>query len=61
MKYFVKYFVITLAIFICTYTEVKSSEIAYIDLKIVLNESKKKNKTTDLIAKDIAWQRINKI
>jgi len=30
-------------------------------LKIVLNESKKKNKTTDKIAKDIAWQRINKI
>ena len=41
MKYLVKFFVVTFLFFICTYVQAEdSNSIAYIDLKIVLNESK---------------------
>ena len=40
MKYLVKFFVITFLIFVCTYSKAENEKIYYIDLTVVLNESK---------------------
>jgi len=40
MKYFVKFFVITLLVFICTYSKADNSQIRFLNLKVALNESK---------------------
>ena len=40
MKYFVKFFVITFLVFISTYSKAENEKVLYIDLTVVLNESK---------------------
>ena len=52
MKYFVKFFVITLIALTCTYAKADSANILYIDLKIVLNESKAGKEAQDYLKKE---------
>ena len=40
MKYLVKFFVITFLAFLCTYSLAEDSKVLFINLKVVLNESK---------------------
>ena len=49
MKYFVKFFVITFLVFFCTSVKAEDGKILFIDLKIVLNESKAGKKAQDFL------------
>ena len=50
MKYLVKFFVVTLVILICTHASAEQN-IAYIDMKIILNESKAGKGAQDYLKK----------
>ena len=59
MKYFVKFFVITLLVLLCTYALADSSQIRFINLKVILNESKAGKEAQDFLKKS-AEENINK-
>ena len=59
MKYFVKFFVITLLVLLCTYLQAASSEIRFINLKVILNDSKAGKEAQDFL-KESAKANINK-
>ena len=59
MKYFVKFFVITLLVLLCTYAQADSSQIRFINLKVILNESKAGKEAQDFL-KESAKANINK-
>lgn len=59
MKYFVKIFVITLVAFVCTKSFAVDSKILFIDLTVVLNESKAGKKAQDFL-KNSAEKNIKK-
>ena len=59
MKYFVKFFVITLLVLLCTYVQADNSQIRFINLKIILNESKAGKEAQDFLKKS-AQANINK-
>ena len=50
MKYFVKLFVVTLIVCICTYVKAEE-KITYVDLKYVLNNSKAGKGAQDYLKK----------
>lgn len=50
MKYFVKFFVVTFFILVCTYAKAEE-KIVYIDMKYVLNQSKAGKGAQDYLAK----------
>ena len=50
MKYFVKFFVVTFFVLICTYTNAEQ-KIVVLDLKFVLNESKAGKGAQDFLKK----------
>ena len=49
MKYFVNFFVITFLVFLCTNVQAADTKILFIDLKVVLNESKAGKKAQDFL------------
>ena len=49
MKYFVKFFVITFLVFLCTSIQAADIKILFIDLKAVLNDSKAGKKAQDFL------------
>jgi len=51
MKYLVKFFVITFLIFNCTSLQANDSKIYFIDLKVVLNESKPGKEAQEFLKK----------
>ena len=51
MKYFVKFFVITLWVLLCTYVQADNSQIRFINLKVILNESKAGKEAQDFLKK----------
>ena len=51
MKYFVKFFVITLLVLLCTYAQADNSQIRFINLKVILNESKAGKEAQDFLKK----------
>ena len=59
MKYFVKFFVITLLVLLCTYAQADNSQIRFINLKVILNESKAGKEAQDFLKKS-AEENINK-
>ena len=59
MKYFVKFFVITLLVLLCTYAQADNSQIRFINLKVILNESKA-GKEAQAFLKKSAQENINK-
>ena len=59
MKYFVKFFVITLLVLLCTYAQADNSQIRFINLKVILNESKAGKEAQGFLKKS-AQENINK-
>ena len=59
MKYFVRFFVITLLVLLCTYAQADSSQIRFINLKVILNESKAGKEAQGFLKKS-AQANINK-
>ena len=59
MKYFVKFFVITLLVLLCTYAQADCSLIRFINLKVILNDSKAGKEAQDFL-KESAKANINK-
>ena len=59
MKYFVRIFVITLLVLLCTYAQADNSQIRFINLKVILNESKA-GKEAQAFLKKSAQENINK-
>ena len=49
MKYFVKFFVVTFFVFLCTSVQAADTKILFIDLKAVLNDSKAGKKAQDFL------------
>ena len=59
MKYFVRFFVITLLVLLCTNAQADSSQIRFINLKVILNDSKAGKEAQDFL-KESAKANINK-
>ena len=59
MKYFVKFFVITLLVLLCTYAQADNSQLRFINLKVILNESKAGKEAQGFLKKS-AQENINK-
>ena len=51
MKYLVRFFVITFLAFLCTYSLAEDSKVLFINLKVVLNESKAGKKAQEYLKK----------
>ena len=59
MKYYVRFFVITSLVLLCTYAQADNSQIRFINLKVILNESKAGKEAQDFLKKS-AETNINK-
>ena len=59
MKYFVKFFVITLVVLLCTYVQADNSQIRFLNLKVILNESKAGKEAQEFLRKS-AEKNVNK-
>ena len=51
MKYFVRFFVITLLVLLCTYAQADNSQIRFINLKAILNDSKAGKEAQEFLKK----------
>ena len=59
MKYLVKFFVITLVVLLCTYVQADNSQIRFLNLKVILNESKAGKEAQEFLRKS-AEKNVNK-